>query len=264
MSAVRRTPAQITFSTWKALFLRISVARLSTSRLAWFWLLFEPVAFTVLLMLVFTFMRVRHIGGISTAVWIMAGILAFLMFRRTASQAMMALASSKPLFTYPQIRPLDPVVVNGALEGFLMVLVAIVLLAGASLFDYDVVPQDPLAVLEALFGLWLLGLGYGLAGSALREVFQPASVFLSFLLRPLYFLSGVLFPVLALPYPYRDWLLLNPLVHGLEAARRGFASYYHVPPEISVAYLYGWAVIVVFLGLALHVRYRHRLGSTKK
>lgn len=264
MSLASRSPAQITFSTWKALFLRGAVANLSAGRFAWFWLIFEPVAFTVLLMLVFTFLRVRHIGGIQTAVWIMAGVLSFLIFRRTASQAAAAVGASRALFTYPQIKPIDAVLVSAALDGLLMILVSIVMLSGAALIHFDVVPADPLAVLEAMLGLWLLGLGYALVNSVCLDVFPAVGATLSFMLRPLYFLSGVLIPVLLFPYPYRDWFALNPIVHGLEAARLGFAPLYRVPVEISIGYLYGWALALIFLGLALHVRYGRRLLTRRK
>lgn len=264
MATSPRPPALITWTTWKALFLRTAVARVSASRLAAFWILFEPVAFTVLLMLAFTFLRVRHIGGISTAVWIMAGVLSFITFRRAASEAMNAIGRSRSLFTYPQVRPADPVVVNAALEGFVMVLVSIVLLAGATLVGFDVVPADPLAVIEAMAGMWIFGLGYGMVNSVALVVWPPLGAVLSFmLLRPLYLLSGVIIPVTVLPYPYRDWLMMNPLVHGLEMARLGFAPHYRVPPQISIGYLYLWAVVIVFLGLALQVRYRHRLEKGK-
>jgi capsular polysaccharide transport system permease protein len=260
----RRSPARIMYSTWKALFLRSAVARLSKRRLAWFWLIFDPLFSIVLLMLVFSFLRVRHIQGIETAVWVMAGVLAFMMFRSTAGQATGAVGISRRLFSYPQIRPFDPVVTAAALEGFLVVLVSIVLLAGATVIEFDVVPRDPLAVLEALFGMWLTGLGYGLVNSVMTDISRVASWFLSFLLRPLYMLSGVIFPIMLIPYPYRDWVFYNPLVHGLESMRLGFAPYYHISSEINLGYLYGWALGLVFLGLALHKRYRSRLMVSQR
>lgn len=264
MAAGIRSSAIITYTTWKALFLRAAVNSLSTSRMAWFWMLAEPIAFILLLMWVFTALRVRTIGGINTAVWIMAGMLAFLMFRRVAIQSLNAITANKKLFVLPQIRPFDTVLMAAALEGFLMTIVAILLLAGAALYGMDVIPVDPLAVIEAFFGLWLLGVGIGLIGSVAVELAPPVGAVINFILsRPLYFLSGVIFPITLVPYPYRDWLMLNPLVHGLEAARLGFAPYYHVGADLSVAYLFAWAIGTLFFGMALHVRYANRLALKK-
>lgn len=257
-----RNAAQIAYTAWKALFLRTAVGRLSTGRLAWFWLLAEPIGFVVVLMLLFTWFRVRHIGGINTAVWVMAGVLSFLTFRRTASEGMAALRAARTLFRFPQVRPFDPVAVTATLEGLIMILVSILLVAGGLNFGLEVIPADPLAVLEAMAGLWLLGLGYALLSSVALALVPPVGATLRFILtRPLYFFSGLMFPVTVLPYPYRDWLMFNPVVHGVEAARVGFAPYYHVPPQISVAYLYQCAIGMVFLGLALHVRYARRIAA---
>jgi capsular polysaccharide transport system permease protein len=76
---------------------------------------------------------------------------------------------------------------------------------------------------------------------------------------PLYFMSGVMVQIGAVPEPYRSWLLLNPVAHGLEAARLAFAPYYHAFSDLSVSYLYGCALVLIFFGLALHVRFANRL-----
>lgn len=264
MAAGARSSLLITYTTWKALFLRAAVNSLATSRAAWFWLIAEPVSNIVILMVVFSVLRVRTIGGISTAIWIMAGFLAFFMFRRTAAQSMAAIAPSKKLFVFSQIRPADTVIVRAAIEGFLMVIVTIVLFAGAWFYGLAVIPADPLAVIEALFGLWLFGLGFGLMNSVALEIVEPVGKVFGFILnRPLYFLSGVLIPISFIPYPYKDWILLNPVLHGLEAMRLGFAPYYHVDPQISTSYLYGWALGSIFLGMALQVRYAKQLSEKR-
>lgn len=254
-----RTSASITLSVWKALFLREAVSRLSAGRAAWLWLLLEPMVHVVFLLFIFTVIRMRSVGGIDTTVWLMVGLLAFLMFKRTATQTQNAVGSNQALFTYRQVKPVDTVLVRAALEGLLTVLVANILIGGAALFGIVTLPEDPLSVLEAFFGLWLLGMGWGLIASVASELIPELGKVIGFVMTPLYFASGVMFPITIAPPPYRDWLLLNPLVHGLEAARLGFAPHYHAVPELSIAYLYGFALVTIFLGLALHVRFATRL-----
>lgn len=254
-----RTSTNITLSVWKALFLREAVSRLSAGRAAWLWLLLDPLIQIVFLLFIFSIIRMRTVGGIDTVVWLMVGMLAFLMFRRTATQTQNAVGSNQGLFTYRQVKPVDTVLVRAALEGFLTVLVAIILFGGAILFGVGVIPDDPLFVLEAFFGLWLLGMGFGLMASVASELIPELGKVIGFVMTPLYFASGVMIPIASVPQPYRDWLLLNPVAHGLDAARLGFAPYYHVVPELSIAYLYGFALVTIFLGLALHIRFATRL-----
>lgn len=239
--------------------LREAVSRLSAGRAAWLWLLLEPLVHIVFMLFIFSVIRMRSVGGIDTTVWLMVGLLAFLMFRRTGTQAQNAVSSNQGLFTYRQVKPVDTVLVRAILEGFLAMLVSLILFIGAAILGITVVPVDPLSVLEAFFGLWLLGMGFGLIASVVGELIPEVGKMIGFAMTPLYFASGVLFPITVVPQPYRDWLMFNPIVHGLDAARLGFAPYYHAVPGLSVAYVYGFALVTIFFGLALHAKYSTRL-----
>jgi|SRR5688572_4198236 capsular polysaccharide transport system permease protein len=256
-----RSPGAVTFAVWRALFLREAVNRMSRARAAWMWLLLEPVAHIIFVLFLLLTIKLRVIGGIDTAVWLMAGITAFFMFRRPAMQGMNAVGANQTLFAYRQVKPVDAVLVRAGLEGFLMVLVTIIIFTGAALYGFEMVPADPLAVLGAFFGMWLVGLGFGLVASVASELVPELGRLIGLVMAPLYFLSGVVFPLARIPQPYRDWLMLNPLAHGLEAARLGFAPHYQEVPETSIAYMYGCALSGIFLGLALQYRYSTRLAA---
>ncbi len=254
-----RSATQITLSVWQALFLREALSRIVSGRAAWFWLLVEPALHVGYMVLLFTVFRVTKIGGVDVAVWIMVGMLAFFAFRRTGTQVGNAIGANRSLFTYRQVKPVDAALVRGGLEGFLMVLVTLLLLVGMGLFGHDILPDDPLAVLGAFAALWLLGLGFGLTTSVVSHLVPEIDRMLSFVMMPLYLISGIMFPLSSVPLPQREWLMLNPIAHGIEAVRLGFAPYYHAPPELSLSYLYTSALVAVFMGLALHRRFALRL-----
>ena len=90
-----RSPLDVTLSVWKALFLREAVNRISRERTAWVWLLAEPMIHIVFITFIFSFVRVRVVGGIDTAVWIIVGFLVFFMFRRPAQQGMTAVGPTR-------------------------------------------------------------------------------------------------------------------------------------------------------------------------
>lgn len=253
---------QVTFSVWYALFLSEMVARMFGRRAAWVWILLDPVMHMVFTMFLFSMVQMRVVDGIDTAVWIMTGLLGYFMFNRSVRQAMNAVVANRALFTYRQVRPVDTVIVRAALEGFLTALISMLLLAGSALAGLQVIPTDPMKVLAAGFGLWMLGLGLGLICSVAVTLVGEFGRLIDLAFTPLYFISGVMFPVSSVPPPYRDWILLNPVLHGVDAIRSGFAPYYHALPEQSLTYLYGMALVMVFLGLALHVRYSLRLATS--
>ncbi len=252
---VVRNSLSISISVWKALFLREAITRISISRAAWMWLLFEPMVQMILLMFLFSVIRLRVVGGMDTAVWILVGLLAFFMFRRTAKQVMNAVHPSKALFTYRQVKPVDTTLVRAVLEGFLAIIISIILFAGSALLGLDIVPDNMLLVLISFLGLWLIGTGFGLISSIATELIPEVGKVIELIMNPLYLISGVIFPITAVPQPYLDVLLFNPLVHAIEAARLGFSDQYHAVPELSIMYVYGFALTFVFFGLALHVRF---------
>lgn len=254
-----RSSLSITFSVWRAIFLRESLDRLFGERAAWFWLLIEPILHIGFLVWIWTVVRVHTMGGIDVLIWLMVGLLAFFLFRRTAIQVMYAIDCNRPLFAYRQVKPFDPAIVRGVLEAFLMTLVSMTILIIANLLGHDAIPADPLLVLAAVFGLWLLGLGYGLVASVLMELVPESEHILNILMLPLYLISGVIWPLASVPAAWRELLMLNPITHGLESVRQGFVPYYHAAPETSLSYLYGFAVVNVFFGLLLYRRFALRL-----
>lgn len=254
-----RSPGAVTLSVWKALFLREALSRLFAARAAWFWLLAEPVFQMSYMLFLYTAIRVRTVGGIDTVVWLISGILGFAAFRRTGTQVMNAIGGNRALFVYRQVKVVDALLVRGALEGFLVAITATILLSGAALLGHSTLPSDPLAVLVAFLGLWLMGMGFGLVTSVALELVPELSRVLRVVMMPLYMISGAILPISSVPQPYRDWFLFNPLVHGLEAVRLGFSGYYHAVPETDVGYLYECALSAVFLGLALQRRFALRL-----
>lgn len=256
-----RPPLEVTLSVWRALFLREALSRLTSTRSAALWLFLEPAFHVSYMLVLYTAIRVRIVGGIDAVVWLLVGVLAFLVFRRVAVQAGGAVEGNSALFTYRQVKPVDTVLVRAAVELMILVWVSAILFFGVALRGHNVAPADPLAIIFGVAGIWLLALGWGLVSSVLKELVPESGNILTMLMMPLYILSGTVFPISSVPYPYREWLLYNPLVHAIEGIRQGFSPYYHAPPETDISYLYGCALVLVFIGLALHRHFAVRLVS---
>jgi len=259
MTGTARSAPAVTLSVWKALFLREAVSRLAAGRAAWLWLLLEPVAHVAVLMLIFSFVRDRVVPGVSFALFLMVGVIGFNMFRNASSRSIDAITANAALFSYRQVKPVDTVLVRAALEGLIEFVVLVILCAGAILIGLDAVPHDPLGVWIALLLLTGFGAGLGLVFSVGADLVPEIGKIVKLAFTPLYFMSGVMFPPMLLPQYVREWFFLNPAAHGLEALRGAFFADYHVAPELDLGYLAAWALIAIFLGLALHVRYAQRL-----
>ncbi|MFO1405044.1 MAG: ABC transporter permease [Azonexus sp.] len=241
--------------------LREAIPRLFEHRAAWLWLVVEPVFHVAFLAAAFHVMQVRSVGGIDSVGWLMVGLVAFFLFSRTAVQAKNAVHMSRALYAYRQVLPIDTVLARGVLELFLMTGIAVLLFSGAILLEFVAMPVDPLRLMAAWLGLWLAGMGYGLIASVLTELSRELGNILQLVMTPLYFVSGVFLHLATLPQPYRGILLLNPLTHGLEAARLGFVPNYHATQDLDLSYLYGFSLICIFIGLLLQRRFAYKLRA---
>lgn len=244
-------PLVNTLTVWQALFLRETLDRFFGSRAAWAWLLVEPAMHIGFISLVWGMLRKNSMGGIDIAMWIILGMLAFFLFRRTGVQTLHALDCNKAFFAFRQVRPFDVALVRAGVEAFSMFFISLFILGVAAMMGLDALPDDPLKALLALTGLWLFGAGYGLVTSVCMRLVPDSGHIFQILMMPLYLVSGVIMPLAFIPMPYRDWLLWNPLAHGLELVRQGFFSNYHTL-DVSFSYLYAWVLGSVALGLTLY------------
>jgi len=258
-SKIASSPFAVTLSVWRALFLRESITRVTAGRAAWLWLLLEPIIHMSIMMFICTVIRVRVISGMHTAVWLTAGLLTMFMFMRTASQTKNAINSNRQLFAYRQVKPIDTIFSRAFLESFLTILIAFIMFASSFLLGFGVFPIDPLLLMSAFLGLWLTGLGYGLITSVISELIPEFDKVLKVAMGPIYMLSGVIFPISNVPSPYREWLLYNPIAHGIETARSSISPYYHSFAGLDISYTFKWALISIYLGLVLHKRFAAQL-----
>ncbi|AMR81402.1 ABC transporter permease [Cupriavidus nantongensis] len=256
-----RSDVSIAVSVWRALFLREASARLAGARAAWIWILLEPAAHIVFLMVVFGVIRHQVRQDANIEVFILVGVWGFFLVRNIAQRGMEAINANQALFSYRQVQPVDTVLVRATVEAFLYVIVGAVLLAALALLDIDVRPADPLLVMWSAFLLWAFGLGLGLMFSVIGTLLPGLGKLIRIVFTPLYFLSAVMYSVASMPRAMREVVLVNPITHGLEAMRSGWFAAYHGEAHISLGYLAFCALATVFLGLAMHMRYATRLTA---
>lgn len=254
-----RSPWQVMWSVWTALFLRESLARLFSKRGAWVWLLLEPVFHVAYLVFIFTVIRVRHVSGFDIGLWIVVGLLAYFTFTWVSGQTANAINANRSLFSYRQVKPLDTVFVRAFLELLLLSVISLILFFIGAMHGYDVLPHDPVEFLAAIFGIWVLAIGWGLVRAVAHDLVPELEIVLDFVMKPLYIISGVMVPLVSISLPYRDWLMYNPVAQGVEAARAGFSGAYHPVEGLSLLYLYAFALTLFFIGLLLARRFSTRL-----
>lgn len=212
------------------------------------------------MLFIFTVIRVKVVSGIDVLAWLIIGLTFISVYKRTSSQVQNAISANRNLFTYRQVKPIDALLTRAFLEGFLAaVIITITCIGAIFLVNVELVPDDMGLVLFSFFGLWLMGLGYGMICSVAIQMIPETGKLFGVASTPIFMTSGAILPIHSISEPYRSWILYNPLVHGLESARLGVSSYYHVVMGTNLAYLYQCALVAIFLGLALNVRFENKI-----
>jgi len=253
MKLLKRRSFDILRSVTFALVLREVRGRFGANRLGAFWFVFEPLAHIIILIIIFSVIRSRTLPGIDLPMFLVTGIVPFLLFKNVALKGMEAVNANQGLLAYRQIKPFDCILARTIVEFSLMACVYAALIFAFSFWgNSDVVIHQPLK--------WLATLGIGMAFSfglalifcVLVDAVPEAKTFIKLMFMPLYILSGIIFPIWRAPHSLLEFMTWNPYFHLIDTLRRSvFASYPHVS-VINEAYPASLAVIVLFIGMGLY------------
>ncbi|MFG6668559.1 ABC transporter permease [Halomonas sp. HNIBRBA4712] len=258
-----RTPWQVTRSVWYAMFLREAISRTMADRMGWFWMVFEPVAFVGIMVAIRSFIRGDQLVTNAPFIpWMITGLMGFFLVREGMMRGMGAINANKALFAYRQVQPLDPVLVRNFLEGTLRSFVFLLFIVGGLMLGLEMYPDNAIRVLAAWFSLWSLGLGLGLVVSVSATLVPEIGRVVGMLSIPLLILSGVIFPLNSMPHWLLEYLMLNPIPHGLETLRLGFFEKYKVIHGTSMLYFWLFTLSLITLGLLMHLRFVDRLKAS--
>lgn len=247
---------------WYAMFVREALSRTMGDRMGWFWMIFEPVAFVGIMVSIRSFIRGgRLVVNAEFIPWLIAGLMGFMLVREGMLRGMGAIEGNQALFAYRQVQPIDPVLVRNFLEGALRSLVFLIFIGGGLMLGLDMYPDNALRVMAAWLSLWSLGLGLGLVTSVAATLVPEIGKVIRMLSLPLMILSGVIIPLNSLPHWLLEYLMLNPIPHGLETLRLGFFEKYQVVHGTSMLYFWLFTLTLISMGLLMHLRFVDRLKA---
>ena len=258
-----RSPWQVTRSVWYAMFMREAISRTMADRMGWFWMIFEPVAFMAIMVGIRSFISAaRLISNAPFIPWMVTGMMGFFLVREGMLRGMGAVEGNRALFAYRQVQPIDPVLVRNFLEGMLRSFIFLIFIAGGLMLGLDMYPDNAIRAMGAWLSLWCLGLGLGLLTSVLSTLVPEIGKIINMVSLPLLIISGVILPLNSLPHWLLEYLMLNPIPHGLETLRLGFFEKYHVVPGTSMLYFWLFTLTLIALGLLMHLRFIDRLKAS--
>ena len=125
-----------------------------------------------------------------------------------------------------------------------LIVLVICLIAGFRPVNWLLLPLA--IVVMVLTAFVFAGLGVAI-GSRLQDI-QGMQLIMNFLVLPIYFLSGALFPLTGLPSVLSFFTRIDPLSYGVDALRSYLLGTSVFAPELSIAVLIGVALLFVAYG----------------
>jgi capsular polysaccharide transport system permease protein len=257
----KQTPWQIQKSVVFAVFLRELNARFGHFTLGYFWALLEPLFFV----LVLSALRGRFTGtpmaGLPPVVFFASGVLPFTLFRNTVTSALSAVEANQGLFNYQRVKSADVFLARFLLEALIVLAVSLLIFPGLRLLGQEFTYNSFLQTMAVLALLMMFTAGVGLIFTVLGPLWTEAKKVIPMVLRPLFFISGIFFPISSLPPAVRPYFLWNPLLHALELLRgAAFAGY--ASQEASWNYLFWCSTVMLGAGLCVYRLYRVKVVTS--
>jgi len=231
-----------------ALTLRETRSRYGNRKLGFFWAFFEPAAHVAVFMAIFSGLGRSSPVGDSIAIFILTGIIPWLLYNNTVAAVMNGFSMNKALLGYPQVMPMDIAISRVFLEFSTIFIVMILFLIIAMNYGVNIKIDNFIEVMKATGLMVLLGMGVGLINAAILHSVPSYANIYGAISRPLYFMSGIFFTADFLSPAAYDILKYNPLLHLIEWFRSGFFTDFE-STLYDRSYAVYFTLIVFTLGL---------------
>ena len=237
-----------------ALVLREILTRFGRHNIGFLWLFAEPMLFTLAITALWTATRAIHGSNIPIVAFAITGYSSVLLWRNMPSRCIKALEPNLPLLYHRNVRPLDIyfarliLEVAGATMSFVFLVIFFHFLGWLDL------PEDILQIIEGWAMIAWFGCGLALFLGAMSESYEVIDKLWHPAAYIMFPLSGAAFLVDALPEEAQHYVLILPMVHGVEYLREGyFGSQMVAHYDLTYMALINTALTILGLAQAMRV-----------
>lgn len=197
-------------------------------------------------------------AGVDYSIWLMCGMMPWLAMNASctgaANSILWASGILKNVYVPVTVMPVKAIAQAYYEHVWTMgILLAVLLISGIWPTLYW------LEVVYYLVAAWALLVGFSLITSSLTAVYRDFNEFLVPIMRMLFYISSVVWPLDSLPEQWQGVMFLNPFAYVVEGYRKCLLYGEGIGTNWQQG-LYFWALALVLLvtGSALHVRLRSR------
>jgi capsular polysaccharide transport system permease protein len=233
-----------------ALLMREIITRFGRENLGVLWLVAEPMIFTIGVATLWSLYGEHHGSAIPIVAFAVTGYSSVLMWRNSVSRCTTAIEQNKALLFHRNVQVIDVLLTRATLEIGGATCSFIVLTLFFMFIGWMPPPTD---MLEVVFG-WVMLAWFGAslavfigAAAGFSDVVERLWHPTGYLLFPL---SGAAFMVDWLPTHLQQYVLLLPMVHGVEMLRQGWFGN-AVRTHYDIRYMAGFCLVLTLAALFL-------------
>lgn len=231
-----------------ALILREMLTRFGRENLGILWLILEPMMFISGITVLWTVMEPGLVDTGSVAEFAVVSYPTVLLWRNSPGRMIKAIESNQSLLHHAFVKPQDFFFSRLVLE-LVSATAAFVIIF---LFFYFIgIMRLPYSILDMIFGWCMIAffsIGLALIIGGLAEISEIAERLwhvASYFMLPI---SGAFFPLYIVSEPLRSYLMLSPLVDGVEFLHHGYYGF-RMKTYFNLEYAIVVDLILLFLGL---------------
>ena len=254
---------RIQINVLRALTYREFIGRASLVKFGYIGILIEPLGVMAIFLTIFAVIRRR--GGnedLGVLLFLICGIVIFTLFQAIAIRSMNSMDANSSLFFYRQVHPIDTIFSRTIVEIVIYSVVFIILVTIAFLIKESFFISDFALLIVSFISIAITSMGLGIFLMIATYRYEWVKSIVQFLMRPIWFLSGVFFSLNDIPQNIRPYLSWNPILQSIELLRHSFANSYPLSEEISLTYLIQSTLVVLAISLWLYDK-NHRILRTK-
>lgn len=259
--AIPKNPGWLTLIfVQRALIGRLIKSRFGEYQLGLLWMIVEPLTSVLVIGLVIGSIAQRTVPEIPYVFFLLNGFMLLQLFNGCINGGMNAATSGKSLLVYPAVKPIDPFIARFLFQLVTTSFAYVVFCIAAMLLGVEFSLGHLGLVLNCYLITWAIGSGLGLILGIAVAHYPDMEKVISFIQRPLLFISAVLFPSATIPTQAREWLLWNPMVHTIEQARQALFPFYDAT-ETNLLYPSICALVAMAMGLTLFQNHQNYLAN---
>lgn len=230
-----------------ALLIRETKTRFGSNNLGYLWAVLEPIAHILIISMIFGTFSSKIISGVDYPVFVMISISTWFLFNNILNKSTGAIESNRGLLVYHNVKPIDTIFARIILEIYIYITTIFFLYFTFKIIGYDVSIRNFNMFFVVILEVILFAVSLSLFLSILYQFSENAKKIVNIILKPLYYISAVFYPLSIIPEAYRVYFLYNPITNIMDLVR-----YYYFDDFIKYgSHFYLNTVSLIFLLISL-------------